>query len=39
MGHLALVVAWRLHYEQGHVVEHPDALIAFFAIGFSCVLG
>jgi hypothetical protein len=38
MGHLALVVAWRSHYEQGYAVKHSDALVAFFAIGFSCVL-
>jgi hypothetical protein len=38
VGHVALVVAWRPHYEQGHAVEHPDALLALFAIGFALVL-
>ena len=37
MGPLALVITWCPHDEQGHAVEHPDALVAFFAIGFSRV--
>lgn len=38
MDHLTLIVVWRPHDEQGHAVEHPDALVAFFAVGFSRVL-
>lgn len=38
MGHLTLIVEWRPHDEQGHAVEHPDALVTFFAVGFSRIL-